>query len=123
MSRFVGIKLSEEEYERYKRMARIENKSLSKFIRDKLSEAVMAEVKEVNLLNRLIKLLESLPSRLQVQGGGQVVGEEFNQLARLLVYIIKLLELQSEYTIVMEVKRREFNERREQLRRELGVEV
>jgi predicted house-cleaning noncanonical NTP pyrophosphatase (MazG superfamily) len=126
MSRFVGIKMSDDEYEMYRSMARIEGKNFSKWVRDKLNEAVRQEMKEVNLLNRLIKLIEEFPERLRMQIQMQmkgVSGEEFSQLASLLVYLVKLIEFQSEYTIVMEAKRKEFQARREELKKSLGVEV
>jgi hypothetical protein len=124
MSRFVGIKMSEEEYEMYRRLAKVEGKNFSRFVRDKLKEAVRQEAREFNLLNRLIKLIEELPERLQlrrVSSSGS--GGEFSEVARLLVYLIKLFELQSEYLIVMEAKRREFQARKEELKKSLGVEV
>jgi len=60
--------------------------------------------------------------QIQMQMKG-VSGEEFSQLASLLVYLVKLIEFQSEYTIVMEAKRKEFQARREELKKSLGVEV
>jgi hypothetical protein len=80
-------------------------------------------MKEVNLLNKLIRLIEELPKQLQLQVRSGSGGEEFSQLARLLLYLIKLLELQSEYLIVMEAKRKEFQARKEELKRTLGVEI
>jgi len=126
MSRFVGIKMSDDEYEMYRNMAKVEGKNFSKWVRDKLNEAVRQEMKEVNLLNRLIKLIEEFPERLRMQIQMQMKGgssEEFSQLARLLLYLVKLIELQSEYLIVMEAKRREFKVQVDELKKALGVEV
>jgi hypothetical protein len=49
--------MSDDEYEMYRSMARIEGKNFSEWVRDKLKEAVRQEMKEVNLLNRLIREL------------------------------------------------------------------
>jgi hypothetical protein len=118
-ARQVSLSLTESEFERYKRLAESEGKSFSKWVRDKVEEAIKREIREVTLLERLIKLLEEPPERLQVKGSSN---EEINQFAKLLVYLIKLFELQSEYTIVLEAKK-EFQARKEQLKRELGIEL
>jgi hypothetical protein len=122
--RVVAISLSEDEYEMYRSMAKVEGKKFSKFVRDKIKEAVRHDMREVNLLNRLIRLIEDLPEKLQLsvvnRGSGE---EEFSQLIRLLLYLIKLFEKYSEYTIVMEAKRKEFQVMKEELKRALGVEV
>jgi beta-phosphoglucomutase-like phosphatase (HAD superfamily) len=127
MSRFIGIKMSDDEYETYRNMAKVEGKSFSGFVRDKLREAVRQEMREVNLLDRLIKLINDLPERLQLQlkavGSGNSNEEVLTQLTRLLVYLIKLFEIYSEYTIVMDAKRREFQARKEELKKALGIDV
>jgi hypothetical protein len=119
-ARQVSLSLTESEFERYKRLAEAEGKSFSKWVRDKVEEAIKREIREVNLLERLIKLLEEPPEGVQVKGSSN---EEINQFAKLLVYLIKLFELQSEYTIVLEAKKKEFQARKDQLKRELGIEV
>jgi hypothetical protein len=119
-AKVVSISLSEDEYETYRKLAKLEGKSFSKFVRDKLNEAIRQEMREVNLLNRLIRLIEELPERMQVRSGS---GEEFSQLVKLLLYLIKLVELKCEYTIVLESKRKDFFQRKEELRKALGVEV
>jgi hypothetical protein len=124
--RTVTISMSDDEIEMYQRLARQENKNFSDFVRKKLKQAVTEEFKEANLLSYLVRLLEELPVRLDIklkEAGRGIGWEEFSQLARLLVYILKLIELQSEYVIVVESKRKEFQARVEALRRELGVEV
>jgi hypothetical protein len=119
-ARQVSLSLREDEIERYKRLAKAEGKSFSQWVRDKVEEAIRREVREVNLLERLIRMLEELPERLQVKGTSN---EEINQFAKLLVYLIKLFELQSEYTIVLEAKKKEFQARKEELKRALGIEL
>jgi uncharacterized protein (DUF1778 family) len=120
----VSIRMKEDEYELYRKLARMESKDLSSFVRDKLREAVRQNMKEVNLLDRLLKLLEELPERLrtQIQMKGSN-SEELNQLMKLFIYMMKFLELQTEFLIVMEVRRKEFRERVEELKQTLGVEL
>jgi hypothetical protein len=124
-TRVVSLSLSVEEFELYRKLAKQEGKDFSKFVRDKVNAAIKQEVKEANLLNKLIRLIEELPERLQfyVRAGVGVSGEEISQLARLLVYLIKLIELLAEYTIVMEGKRKEFQGRVYELQKALGVDL
>jgi hypothetical protein len=118
--KFVGVKMNEDEYQMYRKLAKMEGKNFSQWVREKLKEAVKQEMKEVNLLNKLIKLIEELPLKLQVQSQK---GEEFSQVARLLVYLVKFLEMLSEYLIVIEMKKREFQARKEELKRNMGIEL
>jgi predicted CopG family antitoxin len=124
--RVVTISLSDDEYAMYQRLAKVEGKNFSDFVRKKLKQAVTEEMKEANLLNYLVRLLEELPTRLDIklkEAGKGIGWEEFSQLARLIIYHMKLTELLSEYVIVIDAKRKEFQERKNQLRKELGVEV
>jgi predicted CopG family antitoxin len=124
--RVITISMSDDEIEMYQRLAKTEGKNFSDFIRKKVKQAVTEELKEANLLNYLVRLLEELPVKLDIklkEAGRGIGWEEFSQLARLLVYILKFIELQSEYVIVVESKRKEFQARVESLRKELGVEV
>jgi predicted CopG family antitoxin len=124
--RTVTISLSDEEIAMYQRLAKMEGKNFSDFVRKKLKQAVQEEMKEANLLSYLVNLLEELPVRLDIKlkEAGRGIGcEEFSQLARLITYHIKLTELVAEYTIVMEAKRKEFQEKKNELMRMLDVDV
>jgi uncharacterized protein (DUF1778 family) len=124
--RVVTVSMSEDEIEMYQRLAKVEGKNFSDFVRKKLKQAVVEEMKEANLLKYLVRLLEELPERLDIklkEAGRGIGWEEFSQLAKLLVYTIKLIELLAEYTIVMEGKRKEFRERVYELQRSMGVDL
>ena len=124
--RVVTVSMSDEEIEMYQRLAKAEGKNFSDFVRKKLKQAVVEEMKEANLLRQLVRLLEELPERLDIklkEAGRGIGWEEFSQLARLLVYLIKLIELLAEYTIVVEAKRKEFQTRVYELQRALGVDL
>jgi uncharacterized protein (DUF1778 family) len=124
--RVVTISLSDDEIEMYQRLAKMEGKNFSDFVRKKLKQAVQEEMKEANLLSYLVRLLEELPVKLDIklkEAGRGIGWEEFSQLARLITYHIKLTELVAEYTIVMDAKRKEFRERKNELMRMLDVDV
>jgi hypothetical protein len=122
-ARQVSLSLKEEEIERYKKLAEAEGKSFSRWVRDKVEEAIRREVRETNLLDRLIRMLEELPKRLEMQEQKGGSSEELREIVRLLVYIVKFLEMESEYLIVLEVKRKEFQARKEELKRSIGIEI
>jgi predicted CopG family antitoxin len=125
-SRVVSISLTDDEYEMYQQMAKVEGKSFSDFVRKKLKQAVTEELKEANLLNQLVRLLKELPSELDIRlkEAGRCIGwEEWQQIAKLMVYQIKLMELLAEYVIVVDAKKKEFLARKEALRNELEIEV
>jgi uncharacterized protein (DUF1778 family) len=124
--RVITISMSDDEIEMYQRLAKQEGKNFSDFIRKKVKQAVQEELKEANLLNYLVRLLEELPVRLDIklkEAGRGIGWEEFSQLARLITYHIKLTELVAEYTIVMDAKRKEFQEKKYELMRALGVDL
>jgi len=124
--RVVTVSMSDDEFEMYRRLAKVEGKNFSDFVRRKLKQAVVEEMKEANLLSYLVRLLEELPTRLDIklrEAGKGIGWEEFSQLARLIVYTIKLIELLAEYTIVVEAKRKEFKERVYELQKALGVDL
>jgi len=124
--RVVTVSMSDDEYEMYQRLAKQEGKNFSDFIRKKVKQAVTEELKEANLLNYLVRLLEELPVRLDIklkEAGRGIGWEEFSQIARLVIYHMKLTELLAEYVIVMDSKKKEFQMKKEELRKELGIEV
>ena len=124
--RVVTVSMSDDEFEMYQRLAKTEGKNFSDFVRKKLKQAVAEEMKEANLLSYLVRLLEELPERLDIklkEAGRGIGWEEFSQVARLLVYTIKLIELLAEYTIVIEGKRKEFQTRVYELQRGVGVDL
>jgi trans-2-enoyl-CoA reductase len=63
-ARQVSISLTESEFEKYKKLARMEGKSFSKWIRDKVEEAISKEKREIALLVYTIKKVEKLKKNL-----------------------------------------------------------
>jgi uncharacterized protein (DUF1778 family) len=124
--RVVTVSMSDDEFEMYQRLAKVEGKNFSDFVRKKLKQAVTDEMKEANLLRYLVRLLEELPERLDIklkEAGRGIGWEEFSYLAKLIVYTIKLIELLAEYVIVVEAKRKEFKERVYELQKAWGVDL
>jgi hypothetical protein len=54
------VKVSESELKRLKEFAKLSNKNLSEFVREKLRESVNKDIEEVNVLNDLINVLKDL---------------------------------------------------------------
>jgi predicted DNA-binding protein len=60
------VKLSESELKRLKEFAKISNKTLSEFVRQKLREAINKDIEEVNVLNDLINVLKDLKTSTDI---------------------------------------------------------
>ena len=126
MSKFIGIKMSDDEYERLAKLAKIEGKSFSKFVKDKLKDAVMQEMKETSLLERLIKMIESLQYFQQqntTQNTAQGDSEILREIYKLLIYLAWHEKTVAELTIIMEQKRKEYMQKRQEIEQKLGLEL
>jgi predicted DNA-binding protein len=121
MSKFIGIKMSDDEYERLAKLAKIEGKSFSKFVKDKLKDAVQQEMRETNLLERLIKMIENLQN-FQPQNTAQGDSELQREIYKLLLYLVWHEKTVAELTILMEQKRKEYMQKRQEIEQKLGIE-
>jgi len=126
MSKFIGIKMSDDEYERLAKLAKIEGKSFSKFVKDKLKDAVMQEMKETSLLERLIKMIENLQNFTATnttQNTAQGDNELLREIYKLLLYLVWHEKTVAELTIIMEQKRKEYMQKRQEIEQKLGLEL
>jgi predicted DNA-binding protein len=121
MSKFIGIKMSDNDYERLAKLAKIEGKSFSKFVKDKLKDAVMQEMRETNLLERLIKMIENLQN-FQPQNTAQGDSEILREIYKLLLFLCQHEKTVAELTILMEQKRKEYMQKRQEIEKRLGLE-
>jgi predicted DNA-binding protein len=121
MSKFIGIKMSDNEYERLAKLAKIEGKSFSKFVKDKLKDAVMQEMRETNLLEKLIKMIENLHN-FQSQNTAQRDPEILKEIYKLLLYTVSHDRAVFELLFVLPEKRKEYLQRRKELEEKLGLE-
>ena len=121
MSKFIGIKMSDNEYERLAKLAKIEGKSFSKFVKDKLKDAVMQEMRETSLLERLIKMIENLHN-FQSQNTAQRDSEILKEIYKLLLYTVSHDRAVFELLFVLPEKRKEYLQRRKELEEKLGIE-
>jgi len=126
MSKFIGIKMSDNEYERLAKLAKIEGKSFSKFVKDKLKDAVMQEMRETSLLERLIKMIENLQiftATNTTQNTAQGDSEILKEIYKLLIYLAWHEKTVAELTIIMEQKRKEYMQKRQEIEQKLGLEL
>ena len=126
MSKFIGIKMSDNEYERLAKLAKIEGKSFSKFVKDKLKDAVMQEMRETSLLERLIRMIENLQNFTATnttQNTAQGDPELQREIYKLLLYLVWHEKTVAEVTIVMEQKRKEYMQKRQEIEQKLGLEL
>jgi predicted component of viral defense system (DUF524 family) len=118
--------MSDDEYERLAKLAKIEGKSFSKFVKDKLKDAVMQEMKETSLLERLIKMIENLQNFTATnttQNTAQGDNELLREIYKLLLYLVWHEKTVAELTIIMEQKRKEYMQKRQEIEQKLGLEL
>ena len=60
------VKLSESELKRLKEFAKLSNKNLSEFVREKLRESINKDIAETNILNDLINTLKDLKTTAEI---------------------------------------------------------
>jgi len=126
MSKFIGIKMSDNEYERLAKLAKIEGKSFSKFVKDKLKESIQQEMRETSLLERLIRMIENLQNFTATnttQNTAQGDPELQREIYKLLLYLVWHEKTVAEVTIVMEQKRKEYMQKRQEIEQKLGLEL
>jgi len=121
MAKITTISFADNEYERLAKLAKIEGKSFSKFVKDKLKDAVMQEMRETNLLERLIKMIENLHN-FQSQNTAQGDSELQREIYKLLLYLVWHEKTVAELTILMEQKRKEYLQKRREIEQKLEIE-
>lgn len=63
MAKRVRLYISDDEYELLAKTAKVSGKSLNQFARELLLQSLRQELKDTNLLNRLIQKIENLPQQ------------------------------------------------------------
>lgn len=91
MAKYVRIYMSESDYELIERMAKNSGKGISTLAREVLLSGLKQELKDTNLLNKLIQKIESLSEpQPQTQPVQQLQSEQLNELRNLIfaVYLV-----------------------------------
>ena len=121
MSKFIGIKMSDGEYERLAKLAKIEGKSFSKFVKDKLKESIQQEMRETNLLERLIRMIENLQN-FSGNSACRFNDELLREIYKLLSYTIMHDRAVFELLFVLPEKRKEYMQKRQELEKKFELE-
>jgi len=125
MAKITTISFADDEYERLAKLAKIEGKSFSKFVKDKLKDAVMQEMRETNLLERLIKMIENLQNfqpQNTTQNTAQGDSELQREIYKLMLYLTWHEKTVAEYIILADHKRKEYILKRQEMEQRLGIE-
>jgi len=125
MAKITTISFADDDYERLAKLAKIEGKSFSKFVKDKLKESIQQEMKETSLLERLIKMIENLQNFTATnttQNTAQRDSELQREIYKFLLYLVWHEKTVAELTIVMEQKRKEYMQKRQEIEQKLGLE-
>jgi len=126
MKKFIGIRIDENDYNLISRMAKVSGKSFSDFVREVLHNAIRQEMKETSLLERLIKMIENLQNFQQqntTKNTAQRDSEILREIYKLLLYLTWHEKTVAELTIIMEQKRKEYMQKRQEIEQKLGLEL
>jgi predicted CopG family antitoxin len=110
MAKITTISFADDEYERLAKLAKIEGKSFSRFVKDKLKDAIDQDIKQTSLLERLIKNLENLQNFTGTR-----------EIYKLLVFLCEHEKTVAEYTILADHKRKEYILKRQEMEQRLGI--
>ena len=126
MAKILTVRLKEKEYDQIEKLAKIAGKNTSQFVREKLKESIQQEMRETSLLERLIKMIENLQIFQQqntTQNTAQRDSEILREIYKLLLYLTWHEKTVAEVTIVMEQKRKEYMQKRQEIEQKLGLEL
>ena len=121
MKKFIGIRIDENDYDLISRMAKVSGKSFSDFVREVLHNAIRQEMRETSLLERLIKMIESLQN-FQSQTACRLNDELLREIYKLLLYTVSHDRAVFELLFVLPEKRKEYLQRRKELEEKFGIE-
>ena len=121
MAKITTISFADDEYERLAKLAKIEGKSFSKFVKDKLKESIQQEMRETLLLERLIRMIENLQN-FQSQNACRFNDELLREIYKLLCYIVMHDRAVFDLLFVLPEKRKEYLQRRKELEEKFGIE-
>jgi len=122
MAKITTISFADDEYERLAKLAKIEGKSFSKFVKDKLKESIQQEMRETLLLERLIRMIENLQN-FQTQTACRFNDELLREIYKLLCYTVMHDRAVFDLLFVLPEKRKEYLQRRKELEEKFGLEL
>ncbi|MCS7106330.1 MAG: hypothetical protein NZ942_03370 [Candidatus Aenigmarchaeota archaeon] len=94
MAKYIRIYMSDDEYDLVQKLAKTSKKGLSTFAREMLLSAVKQDIKDTQLLSRLIQKLEKLESLSESQQQTKIISavlSEFINMQRKHFFILYLM--------------------------------
>ena len=91
-----------------------------------MKESIQQEMRESSLLERLIKMIENLQNftaTTTTQNTAQRDSEILKEIYKLLIYLAWHEKTVAELTIIMEQKRKEYMQKRQEIEQKLGLEL
>jgi len=122
MSKVVSVRFENLEFERLEKMAKLAGKNIAQFVREKIRESIQQEMRETSLLERLIKMIESLQN-FQSQTACRLNDELLREIYKLLLYTVSHDRAVFELLFVLPEKRKEYLQRRKELEEKIGLEL
>jgi len=115
------VRLKEKEYEQIEKLAKLAGKNTSQFVREKLQESIQQEMRETNLLDRLIRMLENLQN-FQLQSACRFNDEILKEVYKLLLYTVSHDRAVFELLFVLPEKQKQYIQKRQELEEKFGIE-
>jgi len=122
MAKILTVRLKEKEYDQIEKLAKIAGKNTSQFVREKLKESIQQEMRETSLLERLIRMIENLQN-FQPQNTAQGDNELLKEIYKLILFLCQHEKTVAELTILMEQKRKEYMQKRQEIEQKLDLEL
>jgi len=121
MAKILTVRLKEKEYEQIEKLAKLAGKNTSQFVREKLQESIQQEMRETNLLDRLIRMLENLQN-FQLQSACRFNDEILKEVYKLLLYTVSHDRAVFELLFVLPEKQKQYIQKRQELEEKFGIE-
>jgi len=122
MSKVVSVRFENFEFEKLEKMAKLAGKNIAQFVREKIKESIQQEMRETNLLERLIKMIENLQN-FSNNSACRFNDEILREIYKLLSYTIMHDRAVFELLFVLPEKRKEYLQRRKELEEKFGIEL
>ena len=120
MAKITTISFADDEYERLAKLAKIEGKSFSKFVKDKLKESIQQEMRETSLLERLVRMIENLQN-FSGNNTCKFNDEILREIYKLILYTVMHDRAVFDLLFVLPEKRKEYLQRRKELEEKFEI--
>jgi predicted DNA-binding protein len=122
MSKVVSVRFEDLEFERLEKMAKLAGKNIAQFVREKIKESIHQEMRETSLLERLIRMIETLQN-FSGNSTCKFNDELLREIYKLMLYAVAHDKATFETMFVAPDRKREYLRIRKELDEKFGIEI